>query len=816
MACNVCSVAVSAATYAIDKLYDYIIPEGILLKPGMRVEVPFGRGNRKCEGFVLRLLTLPETGKLKAVERVLDKGPVLDKNMIALAAYMCSELFCTFYDCAKAMLPAGLWFQREEGYELAPDASPERVALLSADYPFLSLFLKTAYWPVADLARELGEAFDTQKLTALCQEGILEFRSELEQKVKDKTVRVYALNIPFEDAYARTEKGHSTVRMDIVSCLASEGRMNQQELCYMTGANPAILSAMVKQGILKAEREEVFRTPDFFVEGESPGPVNLSVEQQVAYEGLTALLKEEEAKAAVLFGVTGSGKTQVYIRLIEDTLQVGKSAILLVPEIGLTPQMLSRFTQYFGSEIAVLHSALSAGERYDNWKKIRSGQAHVIIGTRSAVFAPAVNLGVIIIDEEQDTAYKSENSPRYHARDIAKYRVMQEKALLVMGSATPSVETWYGAQEGKYPVFSIKQRYQGAELPDVRIADMRGVLRQGYSGVLGPVLCQELAKAFKEEKQSILFLNRRGNSRLVTCTQCGWTPVCTACSVSMTYHSVNERLVCHYCGRSVPLPIICPECSSRHLKTAVAGTQKVELEIMERFPHARVLRMDADTTSVKNAHNQLLARFEKGEADILLGTQMVTKGLDFENVSLVGVLDADQSLYAQDYRASERAFSLITQVVGRAGRRETQGRAVIQTYSPEHPVLLAAARQDYESFYHAEIEVRRALLCPPVRQIVVLTGSGEAEHIVLSAMVRLKLRIEGLMKGQFSDFTYPVLGPAPAGVVKVNNRYRYHLSVRCPGGKRRRELIGGLLREFARDSQNRGITLFADINPQDL
>ncbi|MDO4174887.1 MAG: primosomal protein N', partial [Eubacteriales bacterium] len=539
----------------------------------------------------------------------------------------------------------------------------------------------------------------------------------------------------------------------------------------------------------------------------------LSPSQQEAYRRMEPLLLSEKPEAALLYGVTGSGKTQVYIKLIERALQEGKGAIVLVPEIGLTPQFIRRFMAYFGDCTAVLHSGLSVGERYDSWKRIRSGDARVVVGTRSAVFAPVCRLGLIILDEEQDDAYKSDNSPRYHARDIAKYRAVQECALVVFGSATPSVETYYGAEQGKYPMMILRDRYAGAELPAVTIADMRGLTREGYTSTIGPVLRQKMEECFTHKHQCILFLNRRGAAKQLTCTACGWMPECPSCSVSMTYHSVNGRLMCHYCGHSEPLPRCCPVCGSTHMKTEGIGTQKLETELREIFPETKVLRMDADTTGTKGAHAKLLEQFSAGKADILLGTQMVTKGLDFDNVTLVGIIDADQSLFAQDYRARERTFSLLTQVVGRAGRRAAQGQAVIQTYSPEHPVILHAARQDYERFYENEIELRRALQCPPVSQIVVLTAAAERERDVLEALVAVKERIERLMAGQFADFCYPVLGPAPAMVVRVQNRYRYHLSIRCPESKRRRELIGGILREFAANAKYRRVTLFADINP---
>ncbi|MGM9611951.1 MAG: primosomal protein N', partial [Butyricicoccus sp.] len=633
---------------------------------------------------------------------------------------------------------------------------------------------------------------------------------------QDKTERMYRLAVDAGEAMARESRSRrSLVRQDVISCLADGQGMSRQELQYMTGVSDSVLRTMVKNGLLESFQEERFRTPDF-ADIVPEQPKALTEAQQQVYEGIRTLLRTHAPAAALLHGVTGSGKTQVYMKLIDDVLADGRAAIVLVPEIGLTPQFIRAFVARFGETVAVLHSALSAGERYDSWKKIRSGAARVVIGTRSAVFAPVQNLALIVIDEEQDGAYQSDRSPRYHARDVAKFRAAQQNALLLLGSATPSVESYFGAENGRYPLFSLPERFGSGGLPQVLIADMRGLSRQGFTGSIGPVLHEELEKNLANGEQSILFLNRRGANRVIGCSVCGWVPECPSCSTTMTYHSANGRAMCHYCGASIKIGDNCPECGSYHLFMETPGTQRVEEELRTLFPGARVLRMDADTTAAKNAHERLLESFGAGKADILLGTQMVTKGLDFEKVTLVGVLDADQSLYAQDFRARERTFSLITQVVGRAGRRERQGRAVIQTFSPAHPVILAAARQDYLGFYARELESRRATQCPPIHQLLLLSASGEDEQAVLSALLRLKTRLLSLMEGQFADFKYPVLGPAAANVVRVAGRYRYHLTIRCPDNKRRRLLVSGVMREFSADKRNRGVSLFADLNPDSM
>lgn len=816
MTSQICRAAVSAANFAFDRLYDYRIPAELenLVQPGMRILVPFGRGNRRIEAFAVRVMPSSEAENLKEVQSVLDLEPVLDEHQIHLAAWMCSSLYSTFFDCAKGMLPSGLWFRHEEWYQLADGITPDQLAERAQHEPILALFsVKKPKRALKDIRAAVPDANLMRRLNELCRQEMLRFSSTFSRKIGDKSVKMTALGLPADQAARRAERGRSPVRLDVVSCLADGGALSRQELMYQTGASAGVLTTMVKQGILREWEEEAFRMPDFsHCEREPMG--TLTDAQQKAYDCIAPRMDSDQPEAALLYGVTGSGKTQVYLHLIQKALEQGMGALVLVPEIGLTPQMIRRFVCCFGApRVAVLHSALSVGERYDSWKRIRSGEAQVVVGTRSAVFAPVQHLGLLIIDEEQDDAYKSEQSPRYHAREIAKYRVMQEHALLVLGSATPSIETFYGAKTGRYPMAVLRERYAGTQLPQVTIADQREAARQGSFGSIGPVLRDAVADALRDGHQAILFLNRRGAARQVTCTGCGWHPECPSCSVSMTYHSANHRLMCHYCGHSEPLPRACPECGSTHLKTEGAGTQRVEQELHELFPTARVLRMDADTTRAKNAHEKLLAEFAAGGADILLGTQMVTKGLDFDRVALVGVIDADQMLFAQDYRARERTFSLLTQVVGRAGRRDVRGRAVIQTYSPGHDVILNAARQDYERFYEQEIELRQALQCPPAAQILTLTASAEDERDVLEALVYVRQRLEGLMNDQFADFRYPVLGPAPASVLRVMNRYRYHLTIRCPDNRRRRELIGGILREFAADRRFRSVALFADVNP---
>jgi primosomal protein N' (replication factor Y) len=536
--------------------------------------------------------------------------------------------------------------------------------------------------------------------------------------------------------------------------------------------------------------------------------VQLSSEQNEVFTELLPLLKSDTPEAALLYGITGSGKTLIYIKLIEEALSLGKTAIVLVPEIALTPQTVRIFESRFGSQVAVLHSALGTGQRHDEWKRIKDNDVRVVVGTRSAVFAPLSNIGLIVIDEEQERTYKSEVSPRYHAREIAKYRVTRSSGLLLLASATPSVDSMFAAKTGKYRLLCLKNRFNQMDLPPVLIVDMKKELTAGNGGSISSVLREELEKNIKSGEQSILFINRRGSSPLVACGECGFTYKCRHCSVSMIYHTSNKRLLCHYCGYSLSTPVKCPDCSGK-LNYIGAGTQKIEAELLGLFPDVSIIRMDADTTRRKDAHKKLLTAFRKREALILLGTQMVTKGLDFENVTLVGVLSADSSLYTSDYRANERTFSLITQVIGRSGRGEKPGRAVIQTFTPEHKVIALASKQDYDGFFDSEITLRKALGSPPVRDLLALMVIGTNESKVISSSAKLMNSLKSYFRG---DSSIKLLGPAPATVPKVSNKYRYRLLVNCKNNKKVRETLAHVMKEFARDSASSGITVIADVD----
>ncbi len=812
----VAKIAVSAATYQIDKPYDYIIPENLSdgILPGMRVIVPFSKGNRKTEGIVLDLFRTSDYEKLKCVLSILDETPVISEDMIKLALWMRERFFCTVYDAVKAMLPAGLWYNlsavcriaegisRDEAYAVVERSEKQRRIL---DVVF-------AHGGVCEY-RDIELAFSTDDplsaIRGLSSKGIVITDCLESRRIKDKTVSYASLAVPTENATetAAAKKRSAPSQSAVLELLANFGGATTNDIRYLTGAGSAVIKRLEQDRLIIVEQVEVFRRPEYR-EGEKLSLPQLSEQQKEAFEGILTLLNGNDAACALLYGVTGSGKTSVYIHLIDTLLKQDKSSILLVPEIALTPQMLETFSSYFGDEIAVMHSSLSAGERYDEWKRIKNGIARVVVGTRSAIFAPVQNLGLIIIDEEQEDTYKSENAPRYHARDIAKFRCARTKAALLLGSATPDVVTRYNAQMGKYSFFILSERYNQMSLPQVEIVDMKKELRNGNGGDLSSVLIKELEDNIENGEQSILFLNRRGMFKLISCCECGYTYKCPRCSVSLTYHSANKRLMCHYCGHSQTVDNSCPDCGGK-LNFVGSGTQKIEEELLEIFPETKIVRLDTDTVSGAGSHDVLLNKFRDEKIPILIGTQMVAKGLDFPNVTLVGVLSADQSLYSGDYRASERTFSLITQVVGRSGRGEVPGRAVIQTFTPQNQVIMQAAEQDYDGFYSSELEMRRLQWCPPFSDLFSVTAVGQNETAVMRSLNTAKRILTKELTGR-ADVR--VLGPAPLSVVRVNNSFRYRLTLSCKEDRTVRQLISNVIIFCNTNKEFKGVTVFGDIN----
>ena len=601
----------------------------------------------------------------------------------------------------------------------------------------------------------------------------------------------------------------------------SDEPLTASEIKERAGVTDAPLKALQAKGLLEIEERRVDRNPYATATFTGQTPLSLNDEQTEALETISSLAFSGEAKAALLHGVTGSGKTVVMTALIDRLLAAGRGVILLLPEIALTPQSVSIFCARYGNRVAVIHSALSQGERYDAYCRIRDGAADVVIGTRSAVFSPVKNLGAIIIDEEQEHTYKSDQNPKYHARDVARFRCAHHNALMLLASATPSLESYRKAREGIYTLVRLTQRFGGASLPRVEITDLRHEARIGNLSPLGTQLTEELCRTTANGEQAVLFLNRRGYNHFVSCRTCGEAVLCPSCSVAMTYHTrrgtyAEGDLVCHWCGRHMPLPKLCPSCQSEHLARMGFGTQRVEEELERLLPSATVMRMDTDTTSTKLAYDRMLGEFRAHKADVLLGTQMVTKGHDFPDVTLVGVLLADASLYLDDYRASERTFSMLTQVIGRAGRRgNRQGLAVIQTNNPDSEIIRLACAQDYESFYEREIRLRKLLVFPPFCDIALLTLVSGSEGDLFRGSDLLMRLLRELGEGEYKDVTVVTFGPFEAPVYRVDNKYRMRVVMKCKLNRRTLSLLAELLCSFS-EKVGRRVTLGVDLNPSNL
>ena len=631
-------------------------------------------------------------------------------------------------------------------------------------------------------------------------------------RLKDKSERMVRLVDDSEDVLLSVTKKQRLV----VELLLDVGCAGFNEICEFCSVGATVVKNLEKSGVVEIFQREVYRKP-FNVENSAgvQEEIELSDEQKSAYSRLKGIM-ENGGGTGLLYGVTGSGKTQVYLKLIDDAVNNGKDVIVMVPEISLTPQTLSIFHRRYGDRVAVFHSGLSLGERNDEYKRADRGEAKIVIGTRSAVFAPLHNLGLIVMDEEQEHTYKSERTPRYNAKDVSRFRAKYNNALFLMSSATPSVETYSAAVSGKIALCELNERYGDAVLPEVITVDMKSEMKNGNKSPISSVLSRLITENLEKKKQTILLINRRGYNTFIACNECGHIITCPNCSISLTYHSYNNRLQCHYCGYSKPLDNICPECKSDSVRYSGYGTQRIEDELSRLFPSARILRMDADTTTAKFSHQKLLDSFASGEYDILIGTQMVAKGLDFDNVTLVGVVNADNSLYNESYTANENSFDLITQVVGRAGRRKEKGYAVVQTINPFNETVEFASQQDYKGFYENEIMMRKIMIYPPYCDLfsVMFTGENENE-CALCAKKFFEIMVE-LNKNEYKEVKLVALGPTQAKISKINNNFRYRILLKTKNNKNVRMLITEILKQIKKLKEFKNVSLSVDLNPDDL
>ncbi len=829
---RIATVRLLDAPFRADSDYDYLLPEGGTDAPeGRLCMVPFGAGNRGVHAVITAVRTGEPDRVLKTVRTVYAEDFRVSPEILKLCFFLAEHTLCSVGDAVRAAIPAAALGLLENVYRVSDGVAVEGTggpdAYASAT-PKEKKRILLAY--LSEHSSEHGACGEESLcslfgknvlslLSALVKEGLAEKSIVRRAEARRKTERVYAVKAEREEAEHNLRFGtcfKNETQGAVYRFLFEEGECPEAEITERLNISVARLHTMVKNGLLTQSEREVERNPyERLARKRDYSPVLLSPAQEKAYQTLSAMLDEKKAACALLHGVTGSGKTSVMMKLLDRVLFSGGQAILMVPEIALTPQTVGIFCSRYGERVSVLHSSLSLGERYDAYRKILRGEADLVIGTRSAVFAPLSRLSLIIIDEEHEHTYKSDASPRYHTRDVAAYRSGVHKALTVLASATPSLESYYKAETGKYTLVPLTERYGGVPLPEAEIVDMREELRVGNTSPISRRLEEALLETKEAGKQSILFLNRRGYHHAISCKSCGEALVCEHCSVSLTYHTgyMGGYLLCHACGMKKAMPKSCPSCSSEHLSYVGAGTQKAEAEVKGLAPDMRVLRMDADTTAAKSAYERILGRFRQKDADVLLGTQMVTKGHDFPAVALSGVLLADASLYMHDFRASERTFALLTQVIGRAGRANAPGRAVIQTYSPLHKTILLAAAQDYPAFYKEEIALRRAMKYPPFCDMAEVFLSSPDETELLKSAKEARDRLIELFRTLGDGVPVEIYGPLEPQTYKIAEKYRMKLLLKCRLTPSLRRSLGTFLREFL--SLHSKMTVTVDFNPTD-
>ncbi|MBC1712941.1 primosomal protein N' [Listeria welshimeri] len=791
---NIAKVIVDVPAMQVDRPFDYFIPEDLeeLIRPGMRVIVPFG--NRKIQGFVTSLDETEENPKLKGIDGVMDLAPVLNEELMELGDWLAEDTLSFRVSAYQAMLPAALRAKYEK-YFLRLDDENEELEQLFEGY-------ETLDWKVAEargLLKQIGK---------WVREGSVEVVYQVKNKITNKKVRVVScLKSPYQlteiiEDMPKNAKAQSRVLAFFQAFEGSEILVS--ELKKQAGTTDTTIKKLADLNILSIQEKIISRDPYQNHQFEKSESLQLLPDQQTACWKITAATEQE---TFLIHGVTGSGKTEIYLQTIEAKLKEGKEAIVLVPEISLTPQMVERFKSRFGSEVAVLHSALSSGEKYDEWRKIERKEARVVVGARSAVFAPLENLGIIIIDEEHEASYKQEDNPRYHARDVAIWRANKYQCPVVLGSATPSLESFARAKKGVYTLIELPSRVNDRAMPEVSVVDMREELRKENRTEFSTELLEKIKDRIAKKEQTVLMLNRRGYSSFVMCRDCGYVVECPNCDISLTYHQSSNQMKCHYCGHEERVPQKCPSCEGEHIRYFGTGTQKVEESLTKLIPEARVIRMDVDTTRTKGAHEKLLKSFRNHEADILLGTQMIAKGLDFPDITLVGVLNADTMLHLPDFRASERTFQLLTQVSGRAGRHERTGEVVVQSYNPEHYSIEFAKKHDFIGFYNHEMQLRKMGSYPPFYYLTMINVSDENEM----KAIRTIQEMAQFLRGKLGPDAV-VLGPVPSTITRIKNKYRYQCIIKYKIEPDLKKELKTLITHYQKDQQ-KGLTITIDVQP---
>ena len=816
--------------YSIDTKYDYFIPHSMRgeIGKGSFVSVPFGRSNRRQMAIVWELTHAPEYKDAKPIEAVcLDRAPLSDE-MLELCAYMKEQVLCTMGEAVRCAMPSSAIGKMTEFYYPVPSKGPDTSSGFTPADLFVYEYIVSSGGKTLDAIKaKFAASAANDACEKLYAKGFIGREMRVSKTASDAFENFYALAVDKSEAEAILE-GNSSIKLRsqihkaiIGALLNSCEPMSAEELKRNCSAGSAQFKALIDKGLIKLESRRVWRDGSAVPAAEREiKEIKLNDEQSAARDEIVTQIKANKPAATLLFGVTGSGKTSVIISAIDAALEEGKGVIMLLPEIALTPQTVRIFGARYGDRVALIHSGLSSGERYDSYMRIRSGEADLVVGTRSAVFAPVHDLGLIIIDEEHESTYKSDTSPKYHARDIARFRCAHNGAVMLLSSATPSLESYTKAKEGKYKLVKLTQRYGTAELPEVKIYDMRNEAKTGNVSPVGALLKEQMLEVADRGEQSILFLNRRGYNTSVSCRTCMQTLTCPNCSISLNYHTKKGNyddgfLFCHFCGFKSRVPENCPSCGGEHLQKIGFGTQRLEREIEGFLADKKILRMDADSTSTKNSLPELLAQFKGGEADVLLGTQMVTKGHDFPNVTLVGVLLADMSIYMDDYHANERTFSMLTQVIGRAGRSQKKGMAVIQTNNPDNDTIKLACAQNYEAFYESEIRLRKLLVFPPYCDIALINISCGDEKQALISAARLREEIDRRLASDYSDVKLMVFGPFESPVYKAEGKYRMRIVIKCKLNKRSREFFSQLLADFGKNNKSRAV-MSVNFNPTSL
>lgn len=814
-------VIINQLNINIDQLYDYKIPLKLTdeIKVGQRVIVPFGRGNKKIDGFVIKITDQCNINenKLKEIYQIVDRNPILNVEQLKLAHMMKNYYLCTYIEAIHTMIPSGISIEKREYIKLNPDYSMKedkvnRETIQGQVITYLQSVQKEIN--IESLYGLFCDKRIKKVIKELINREIITLTEMFYKKNNDKREKYISLSGKYKlkEEYIKELSKVAHKQIEIIKNL-NNIPVKYRDLKKQLNFSSSSIDSLKEKGLIHITSNLVYRNPykDILLEDAKK---LLTKEQEALVNSFEEKSKLNSQKI-LLHGVTGSGKTEVYLNMVEIMLKLHKQCILLVPEISLTLQMVERFVGYFGEQVSILHSGLSQGEKYDQWKQIKSGKTNIVIGARSAVFAPLKNLGVIIIDEEHETSYKSSTRPRYNAKEIAQMRSKIERCHIVFGSATPSIESFYRAKQGEYHLFSLHNRIDNIPMPEVKLIDMRNEIQEGNYSILSRELRQEIERNLQNKQQSILFLNRRGFSTFISCRECGYVEKCSSCDVSLTYHHNHKNLICHYCGYTKTAPKICPSCKSKKIKYFGTGTEKVASFIEKEFPEAKILRMDVDTTKRKGSHDKIITSFKNEEADILIGTQMVSKGLNFPKVTLVGVIIADTSLNLPDFRAAERTFQLTAQVSGRAGRGALAGRVIVQTYEPNHYSLLYAKDHDYINFYGEEIKLRKEMMYPPYKKIINIVFTLEDEQRLIREINGFHREILYAIKNsKDKNLEKDVFRPVPCPISKVKNKYRWHLILKTNKTNSFRKVLKELYYKY--NEKNKDLNIAIDMNPMSI